>query len=708
MKLPIINNQVALTSDADDLSDVFLGGVRYENSATPKVRATTVSGQYQANGLSFDATGRVFYTDATAGLPAGTTFAGGLPFSPSGALCVSSGSVSTWGNGIPFAANGAVSALFVSGLTFGVTLSSVVGGLPASGTGIVTINQAVGEITPVITVSRSTGVAPLAVTFDALGTSAPAYTSLPFSEIYYAWTFGDPAGGATWSYGTRPGVNSKNEAIGPVAAHVFETHSATPYTVTCWAFYLDSGGTLHSGSSTTSITVTNPDTVFAANTIYISQNSTPVPGENDVPPGATVQQVPLWITVQTLAQTYKRILLKRGDTWSVVPSSTVTFGASQAGAGIIGAYGSGAKPIIQTDTETPLRLNADANDWRLVDLTVTSTDLVTSTGGGVVVFNALNTLLLRTDVNRCGRLVLEAQGVNGYYVVDSVIGPASVNGTASINLYGANSDRIGILGSRFTGGRDHGIRIGGTATSVLSNLRIDGGRTGSHTITIRGKGDVPTPWNGLWTEHVVVSDNAMEGVVDGIAALALKPTNADFAERLRRVIVERNRIDAPNSEAIFAQVSEELTIRNNILTTGYGIAISIGAVSNVGSPLPSSGWVYNNTIYKSNIIYSTSFSSAFLVSGVTGYDIKNNIAYAPGSTSPTMFGGSGVEGVNYTQSNNSSNAQILSTLPFVNATPVVATDFAPAGYAVNGGAWVPVYKNYFGTTNSNPREIGAI
>lgn len=114
MKLPIIDNQVALTGDADAASDVSLSSLRLENSATPKVRATTVSGPYQANGISYDATGRLFYVDATAGLPAGTTYAGGLPFNSSGALCVSSDAASTWVNGVPFAANGAVSALFTA------------------------------------------------------------------------------------------------------------------------------------------------------------------------------------------------------------------------------------------------------------------------------------------------------------------------------------------------------------------------------------------------------------------------------------------------------------------------------------------------------------------------------------------------------------------------------------------------------------------
>ncbi len=603
----------------------------------------------------------------------------------------------------------ALSRAGLSSKTFGVTLSGVVGGLPASGTGIVTINPVTpaGAITPVISVSRSTGVAPLAVTFDALGTTAPALTSLPFSEIYYAWTFGDTAGGAAWAYGTNPGVALKNEANGPVAAHVFETDG--DYTVTCWAFYLDSGGTLQSGFATTAITVTDPDTVFASNTIYISQSGLPVPGLGGVPIGANVQQVTNWSSLQSLSSTYKRILLKRGDAWAI--NDGVGIDSSRTGPGIIGAYGSGNKPQVSIAVNSgALRFTTGGNDWRVVDLDIFSPDAVYQPNGrGIAVMSANDILLLRTDIKRTGRILLEGGSGNGLYVVDSVIGPATQLGT-SISVYTSSSDRIGILGSRITGSNDHGARLQGTANTVISNIQIDSGRPGSHVLTIRGKSNDASPgtWNGLWTENVVVSDNLLDGMVGSIAVLALKPVNYQGAERLKNIIIERNSIKGLNTEGIFAQVSENLTIRNNIVTTGYGIGISIGAGSDVGSPPPTSGWIANNTIYKGNTTYSAGFSAIYTVSGVSGYVIRNNLAYAPGSTSPTMFMGTGAEGVAFTQSNNSSNAQILSTLPFVSASPVVAADFAPAGYAVDGGAWVPVYKNYLGTTNSTPREIGAI
>lgn len=117
MKLPIINGQIALTSDADGVSDVFLGSLRIENGAAPKIRATTSIGTYGANGLAFDATGRLSYVDATAGLPVGATYASGLPVSSAGAVCVSSDAAAYWSNGVPFAANGAVSASFAPSAT---------------------------------------------------------------------------------------------------------------------------------------------------------------------------------------------------------------------------------------------------------------------------------------------------------------------------------------------------------------------------------------------------------------------------------------------------------------------------------------------------------------------------------------------------------------------------------------------------------------
>jgi hypothetical protein len=92
---------------------------------------------------------------------------------------------------------------------------------------------------------------------------------------------------------------------------------------------------------------------------------------------------------------------------------------------------------------------------------------------------------------------------------------------------------------------------------------------------------------------------------------------------------------------------------------------------------------------------------------VSGQVIRNNIFYAPLDTTPVFT--TGATPSQYLGSNNSTDAQIKNNRPWLAASPVTAADFTPSGsYAVDGGTWVPVYKNYFGTTNSAPREIGAI
>ena len=73
------------------------------------MRSTTGAAQATANGLAYDATGRLCYVDATAGLPADANYTGGLPVNAAGALCVSTNAPATYSNGVPFAANGAVS-----------------------------------------------------------------------------------------------------------------------------------------------------------------------------------------------------------------------------------------------------------------------------------------------------------------------------------------------------------------------------------------------------------------------------------------------------------------------------------------------------------------------------------------------------------------------------------------------------------------------
>ena len=101
--------QISASTAADD---VVRSGILYNGLGT--IGRVSLTGATQwLSGLNITPTSQVLYVDATAGLPAGTTFVNGLPIGPTGALCISTGSVVTWQNGLPFVANGALSALIL-------------------------------------------------------------------------------------------------------------------------------------------------------------------------------------------------------------------------------------------------------------------------------------------------------------------------------------------------------------------------------------------------------------------------------------------------------------------------------------------------------------------------------------------------------------------------------------------------------------------
>lgn len=106
---PIVADRVQLSTAAVDVTDAYLSGMRLRSNAA-SVRAALAGGQAVNAGLLYTATGQLVYVDATAGLPANTTYVNGLPVSPLGALCVAGAPMATYSNGVPFAANGAVAA----------------------------------------------------------------------------------------------------------------------------------------------------------------------------------------------------------------------------------------------------------------------------------------------------------------------------------------------------------------------------------------------------------------------------------------------------------------------------------------------------------------------------------------------------------------------------------------------------------------------
>lgn len=107
MLFPTASNTVQLTTAAVDAADVYWSGLRINNAASPRVRASTGAVAGYVDGLGVTSTGQLCYVDATAGLPADVVWVNGLPTSGD-KLCVSTNSASVWSNGIPLVINGAV------------------------------------------------------------------------------------------------------------------------------------------------------------------------------------------------------------------------------------------------------------------------------------------------------------------------------------------------------------------------------------------------------------------------------------------------------------------------------------------------------------------------------------------------------------------------------------------------------------------------
>ena len=255
-------------------------------------------------------------------------------------------------------------------------------------------------------------------------------------------------------------------------------------------------------------------------------------------------------------------------------------------------------------------------DWRIVDITVSGTTgdqvqtkagIVAGDSSGNVTYS--NLLALRCNFNYVG-IGISSLNMVGLYIVDSDIGNTYYN-NFGIACYLVNTDYLSVLGSYIHDvTHDHGFRAQGCRYSVFSNstfIRSDG-----TSLTIRGNttGTQATPWNGLWTEKIVVSDCSFGPTTSTTGyAFYCGPQSVGHAERCRDLIFERNICtNGPLYAAEFALASG-MCVRNNIFTTQYTYAVNISMPGNsAGSPAMNGGQFYNNTMYKIDTSLSTYFA----------------------------------------------------------------------------------------------------
>jgi len=534
------------------------------------------------------------------------------------------------------------------------------------------------------------GVAPLYVFFDATATTAVA-TSRPFHELEYRWDFGDPASGSWTSTPGMPNL-SRNADTGPMAGHVFES----PGTYTVSLTVLDGAG---AATKSVQITVSDPNTVFAANTLCVG-NSQPVSGSGGCPAGAAVLASSDFDTaINGNIASRKRILFRRGDTFSASASANVTV----AGPGLIGAFGSGAAPVVNaTVNSTIIQLSSGSTptikDWRVMDLEIN--------GNSGAATNAFKTeggidqvTLLRMNIHHAHFGVqmspdtLDNVGSahrlwDQWAVVDSTVRNA-IGGAGGYVLY-FSGQRVAVMGNVLSdsSAAEHVLRTPYIYKGVFSHNDMSKQAPTKHVVKIQAASwfmAAPT----VYTEQVLLSDNKFTAGDGGSWTVTLGPMNAQSDERVKQVIVERNWFAPhPAQSQALTLWAQDVTVRNNLFNlTGTADHVGMVVERRGIEPPPANVHVYNNTFYSNS---SGSFSPIRFSEGL-GMVAKNNLGYAPLSTSRDMVSGSAII------QNNTSDTGILLSPGFLGATPVVPADFVlgAASPALNAGAAAPVFSDFF-------------
>jgi len=554
-------------------------------------------------------------------------------------------------------------------------------------------SSACGSVTPSFTASRTSGVAPLSVFFDATATTATG-TSNPFQDVEYRWDFGDPAGGATWAYGARAGTASKNAAYGPVAAHVFETPGT--YTVTLATY-----DGAHTGTATVEITVDDPDSVYAGNKTVCIRNSGG--SFTSCPSGAAQVTTSSFGTALNSAAPGKRLLFEKGGTWSGGG------GLAMNGPGTIGAYGSGNKPIV-TGTLNLGNGNVPTilSDWRIMDLHFTGTGDAFYADGPTSKLT-----LLRVDVTSGSVLYNFApEIIAGYYglttphdlltIADCTGGPATYGDNYPIFVAG---NRLAFLGNYFHGStNEHAFRIEYAWKFVVSNNTAADPAGQKHTFKLHALHNAGS--QTAFTEYGVISDNKFSASNSGVNwVVSIETENDSSNENLRKLLIERNWIIGSPGGGMAALITsiQDSAIRNNVIDTSAsndatGIVVERRGIETA----PNNVKIYNNTIYSS--AGGSGFTGIQLDSTVTSSIVRNNIIYHSG-------GGTAVRAGSNTHDHNTGDVGSLTTNPdFTSTSPFNPSNakLKPGSYGIGAGTSVPAWSDFFGASRPAARDLGAV
>ena len=418
-------------------------------------------------------------------------------------------------------------------------------------------------VTPNIVTQRTTGVAPLFVSFDGTATTNTGGWS-SFGDLLYEWDYGDTgsSGSGTWTYWGQ----SRDEDRGPIAGHIYEETGGFTATLTVTD---PNGGCKR---TTVDIVVTNPDTVYATtSTLCVSSSGLPVAGAGGCPTGASVSNSSDYdASVQTGAGA--RTLFKRGDTF------TASAGKSFASSGptSIGAYGSGNPPLITKTTTSALHTITGPTDG---DLRFYDLDIDVDATGAFITRTGTTTYIQNVTLLRVRRDTGSSTAVSDLAILDTPNGGSDIhNGIVIQESVWADCDndciyvmgrQMAFLGNELSDANTvHLQRNGIFRQSVIAhNYFHDPGASSVHMLKLHAKQGGTSHGLGESTEGVIWS-NRFVGTAGASVEVFVAPQNStNTQEYVHEIIAEANVLDCAGATIgcfVFA-TTDNTWVRNNIV-----------------------------------------------------------------------------------------------------------------------------------------------
>lgn len=574
-------------------------------------------------------------------------------------------------------------------------------------------------VTPVLTATVTSGVAPFGVVFDGVQTTCTDGSINPFHDLLYFFKFGDPSC-TNYTNGQLSGKTRNQFAGGPVAAFTYETPGT--YTAEMWV----SDGVTVWGPVSQSITVTNPDTVYAGTLTTVVSTSGTFTG---APSGATqVTSSDFAAAMTTYAGTNKRVLFRSGETFTAGATSLKSGGTNNM---YIGSFGGTPQANINATANNITILQGvanggnpanNANNWRITGLNINA--------NGFTGINGFTSGII-TDATGDANIKNYSKGNIVYHNL-TFTNAATALGIGALNTTVSNCTTVGINGGVATTGQ---LSIfGGGIRVAITNCNLDNNHGGEHVVRMQGSDygafisntlkrpaaskhyaaqrgwAVASGANPLGVDALY--NNWAYNTIDGTVATVgtsiwtqICPQNDSQNEPIKDCIWEGNHYRGSRGAPALQITARDVSVRNNTfdqpayggeLSSDTSIVVYLRA-PNVNQTVVNSGIrIYNNSVYRAGIGGISFIKSDNLTGGRIGSVapiVKGNLVYAPNSlnngensgAAPTFETPSTPLPVDAVKAENSADAGIKNTNPlFAGSTDL------QSGFALQSGS---PYKN---------------